>query len=131
MVISIAKLVVCLCFCTSFCIKFSIAYQNRIQKDPKHNTERPLNQLSSDHRQVKYPNFNKVMNRIETLNSEVKTKDDFHKIRHKGWNRYLTTPTTTTTTTEGSLFESYGDLNEDDYFQSYEVRMSMYSCREF
>lgn len=87
------------------------------QRDSKYNSERTLNQFSSDDYQVKYPNFNKVMARIDYLTDEVKTKN---KIRHKGWNKHLTTSTTTTTTTEADLFESYGDLDEDDYFDSYE-----------
>lgn len=127
MVISIGKLVVCICFYTSFCVKFSTAIQV-IQRDSKHHSDRTLNQLSSDDYQVKYPNFNKVMARIENLNDEVKTKNSLHKLRHKGWNKYLTT-STTTTTTEADLFETYGDSNEEDYLESYEdnqVRESLY-----
>lgn len=118
MVISIAKLVVCFCFCVSFGIKLSAAYQVT-QRDSKHNSERTLNHFHSADHPVKYPNFNKVMTRIENLNDEVKTKSNYHKIRHKGWNKF-TASTTTTTTTEAGLFETYGDLNEDDYFESYE-----------
>lgn len=119
MVISTAKLVVCFCFYASFCFNCSIAYQVT-QKDSKYNSVRTLNQFSSDNSQVKYPIFNKVMARIENLNDEVSSKNSFHKIRHKGGIKYLSTSTTTTTTTEAGLFETYDDLTEDDYSDWYD-----------
>lgn len=120
MVFSIGKLIVCFCFYASFCFKFCVSYQI-IQRDSGHNSARTLNSHLPDDYQVKYPNFNKVMARIENLNDEVKTKSNLHRLRHKGWNKYTTT-TTTTTTTEAGLFENYDDSNEDDYFDSEEVR---------
>lgn len=114
MVISIAKLVVCFCFYSSFCFKCTLSYQVN-PRNIKYNSDRTLNQFSSD---VKYPNFNKVMARIDNMNDDGKTKNNLHKLRHKGWNKY--TISTTTTTTEAGLFELNDDLDEDDYFDSYE-----------
>lgn len=107
-------------------IKVSSSYTVR---DLKYKSDK-IHEVILDGQQVKYPNFNKVITRIENLNGEVKNKNSYHKIRHKSWNKYLTSSTTTTTTTtEAGLFETYGDLDEDDYFESYEdnkVRLTYY-----
>lgn len=114
MVICFVKSVlVYLYLCCSVVISYEAAreipyYRDRTNQASKLTGQRLLN---------RYPNFNKVMTRIENLNDEVNTKSNHHKIRHRGWNKFTTS---TTTTTEAGLFETYGDLEDEDYLENYE-----------
>ncbi|CAH0561067.1 unnamed protein product [Brassicogethes aeneus] len=63
-------------------------------------------------RHGRFENLNRVNSRIDSIS---KISDSRHRLRHSRWQDLTTT---TTTTTEDSLFDSYGDLSEEDNYQT-------------
>lgn len=132
MLIKFVEIVVCLCMC--FSITTSHIYSKSSERTlKKHVLPKMMPSYSPDsyNKQSRYTKFDKVMTRINKMSFEEEVHgEEVNKIRHKNWNNNLVVTTTTaiapTPTTEMDLFETYGELESEDYFDDYEDTVSVY-----
>ncbi|CAH1159467.1 unnamed protein product [Phaedon cochleariae] len=125
MLVSWTKIVVCFCVYSS--VNSSIDYLKKSEMSRKQNMHpKIVTSYDNIYKQSRYSKFDRVMTRLDRMNSESEVDSEIvYRLRHKGWNNakspFRTTTTTTTTTTEMNLFETYGDLeNDEDYLDDYE-----------
>ncbi|XP_050498091.1 uncharacterized protein LOC114329749 [Diabrotica virgifera virgifera] len=124
MLINIVKTVICFYLC--FSVTTSYIYNknsDRTQKKQYPKTIASYHDNSNNYKQSRYSKFDKVMTRINKLIVEDDVSNDgAYRIRHKGWGgrKVVSTTPSTTTTTEMDLFETYGELENEDEFDDYE-----------
>ncbi|XP_056642097.1 uncharacterized protein LOC130448658 [Diorhabda sublineata] len=121
MLINLVKTVACFYLCLS--ITTSDAYYKTsdrtfLKKPP------PSNNRDNYNKQSRYTKFDKVMSRINKLNYDEDQPDDgVYRIRHKGWTGKKIFSTTPSTTTEMDLFETYGEMENEDEFDDYDTNL--------